>query len=149
MKKYVPFVVLSVFVILLLGLAWPILMKHQQEEAQRAYEAGRHLVVFSDLPQDVNDGLAREFYKQKHLRVQIYSKTDSDMRQSLGNLNGPKPDILIASEDDLRTQKQNGILQPYESAYTDNVPASKKDADGLWSGLMDKTMVFFVLTSDY
>ena len=35
MKKYVPFVVLSVFVILLLGLAWPILMKHQQEEAQR------------------------------------------------------------------------------------------------------------------
>ena len=71
-----------------------------------AYEAGRHLVVFSDLPQDVNDGLAREFYKQKHLRVQIYSKTDSDMRQSLGNLNGPKPDILIASEDDLRTQSK-------------------------------------------
>ena len=84
MKKYVPFVVLSVFVILLLGLAWPILMKHQQEEAQRAYESGRHLVIFSDLPQDVNDGLAREFYKQKHLRVQIYSKTDSDCASRWG-----------------------------------------------------------------
>ena len=67
--------------------------------------------------------------------VQIYSKTDSDMRQSLGNINGPKPDILIASEDDLRTQKQNGVLQPYESAYTDNIPSSMKDIDGMWSGL--------------
>lgn len=149
MKKYVPFVVLSVFVILLLGLAWPILMKHQQEEAQRAYEAGRHLVIFSDLPQDVNDGLAREFYKQKHLRVQIYSKTDSDMRQSLGNIDDPKPDILIASEDDLRTQKQNGVLQPYESAYTDNIPSSMKDVDGMWSGLWYNPMVFVVSQSYY
>lgn len=62
MKKFVPFIVLSLFVILLLSLCGPILTKRQQEEAQRAYEAERHLVVFSDLPQDVNDGLAQLFY---------------------------------------------------------------------------------------
>lgn len=80
MKKFVPFIVLSLFVILLLGLCGPILVQRQQEEAQRAYEAERHLVVFSDLPQDVNDGLAQRFYEQKHLRVQIYSKSDSEIR---------------------------------------------------------------------
>ena len=46
MKKFVPFIVLSLFVILLLSLCGPILTKRQQEEAQRAYEAERHLVVF-------------------------------------------------------------------------------------------------------
>ena len=61
MKKFVPFIVLSLFVILLLSLCGPILVQRQQEEAQRAYEAERHLVVFSDLPQDVNDGLASAF----------------------------------------------------------------------------------------
>ena len=90
----------------------PILVQRQQEEAQRAYEAERHLVVFSDLPQDVNDGLAQRFYEQKHLRVQIYSKSDSEIRQSLKDDGGVKPDILIASEDDLQAQKKNGILQP-------------------------------------
>lgn len=77
-----------------------------------AYEAERHLVVFSDLPQDVNDGLAQLFYEQKHLRVQIYSKSDGDIRQALKTDSGVKPDILIASEDNLREQKKNGILQP-------------------------------------
>ena len=48
MKKFVPFIVLSLFVILLLSLCGPILVQRQQEEAQRAYEAERHLVVFSD-----------------------------------------------------------------------------------------------------
>ena len=112
MKKFVPFIVLSLFVILLLSLCGPILTKRQQEEAQRAYEAERHLVVFSDLPQDVNDGLAQLFYEQKHLRVQIYSKSDGDIRQALKTDSGVKPDILIASEDNLREQKKNGILQP-------------------------------------
>ena len=148
MKKFVPFIVLSLFVILLLSLCGPILVQRQQEEAQRAYEAERHLVVFSDLPQDVNDGLAQRFYEQKHLRVQIYSKSDSEIRQSLKDDGGVKPDILIASEDDLQAQKKNGILQPYASPVTDKVPPSMKDPEQLWNGLWYNPMVF-VLSQAY
>lgn len=149
MKKFVPFIVLSLFVILLLSLCGPILTKRQQEEAQRAYEAERHLVVFSDLPQDVNDGLAQLFYEQKHLRVQIYSKSDGDIRQALKTDSGVKPDILIASEDNLREQKKNGILQPYASPVTDKVLPSMKDPEQLWNGLWYNPMVFIVSQSYY
>lgn len=148
MKKFVPFIVLSLFIILLLGLCGPILTQRQQEEAQRAYEAERHLVVFSDLPQDVNDGLAQRFYEEKHLRVQIYSKSDSDIRQALKD-DGVKPDILIASEANLREQKKNGILQPYASPVTDQVPPSMKDPEQLWNGLWYNPMVFILSQSYY
>ena len=149
MKKFVPFMVLCLFIAALLSVCDLVLDKRQQEEAQRAYEAERHLVVFSDLPQDVNDGLAQRFYDEKHLRVQIYSKSGSDIRQSLKEEQGVKPDILIASENELQTVAKSGVLQPYSSQLTEAVPKNLRDESQLWNGIWYNPMVFVIGQSYY
>lgn len=148
MKKHVPFLVLSLLVLALLCLCQPILQRQQEIEAQRVYEAERHLVVFSDLPQDVNNSLAAAFYQEKNLRVQILSLDDASLRQAVA-AQTRQPDILLASEGLLQEEKQAGILQPYASPALDSVPDNLRDADNQWTGLWVNPMVFVVSQNYY
>lgn len=147
MKKHIPFVVLCLFILAMLSLCLPVLRQQQAAEAQRAYEAERHLVVFSDLPQDVNDSLSQAFYQETNMRVQILSREDGAMRQSLA-AQERQPDILIASSGTLQEEKKQGLLQPYASPATDKVPDNLRDADNQWTGLWVDPMVF-VLSQEY
>ena len=84
MKKYVPTLAIVLFVLAVLGFSNILLEKQQEEKAEDAYRAERHLVVYSDMPADVNSALARKFYRDTGLRVQIETHTDSEL-QSLAD----------------------------------------------------------------
>lgn len=146
MKRYMPLVCVIVFVVALLGFSNYIWHEQQrQQEEQASYEAERHLVVFSDMPTDVNADLAAAFYKQTGMHVQIISKTDDELhRQMKVQHAGDMPDVLIASESVLRQAENIQQLKMYASIQTEPVPYAFKDADGYWNGLWLNPMVFVV-----
>ncbi len=149
MKRYIPIAVIIVFILALLGLSNRILEQQKQAAEQAAYEAQRHLVIYSDLPEDVNAGLSDTFLKETGWRVQIQTRTGDQINTLLQTPNGAPPDVIIASEPVLREQKRAGNLQAYASPETDTVPPSLKDEDGYWTGLWYNPMVFVVNGSYY
>lgn len=150
MKRYMPLAAVILFILALLGFSNYVLEKQKQAAAQAAYEAERHLVVYSDMPDDVNAGLSHEFYKKTGWRVQIQTRTDGQIRQLMKQpaLDSP-PDMIIASEQVLQDQKKDGMLQAYTSPQTQAVPLALKDADGYWTGLWLNPMVFIISSSYY
>ncbi len=55
----------AVFILALLGLSCYVWEKQKQAEEQAAYEAERHLVVYSAMPDDVNRGWPTNFIKRR------------------------------------------------------------------------------------
>lgn len=149
MNKYMPLLAIVIFIAAMLGFSGYIWHQQQLAQAQAAYEAERHLVVYSDLPNDVNTDIAAAFYEKTHLRVQIYSKTDNQINNFTDNPVPHQPDILIASESALKNQQAKGILKPYSSEVTEHVPKVFKDAAGNWNGLWYNPLVFVFSNSYY
>ena len=150
MKRYIPIAVIIIFIVALLGLSNYVLEQRRQAAVQAAYEAQRHLVVYSDLPGDVNKGLADAFYRQTGWRVQIQTISDGQMRQRIAQSgSAERPDIIIASEILLQEQKKAGNLQAYVSPQIETVPEELRDPDGYWTGLWFNPMVFIISSSYY
>ena len=108
MKRYMPLVGVIIFVVALLGFSNYIWHEQQrQQEEEVSYETERHLVVFSDMPTDVNADLAAAFYRQTGMHVQLISKTDDELhRQISASEENSMPDVCIASETVLRQAKE-------------------------------------------
>lgn len=150
MRKYLPVMAVVVFVVALLGLSNYIWIGQEQVRAERIREAEHHLVVYSDMPIDVNNDLAKKFYEQTHLRVQIITKNDGDIQSYLksNSKDTADPDIIIAVQPLLQTAAKQGRLKPYASEATDQVAYAHKDADGYWVGLWYDPMVL-VISREY
>ena len=149
MKNYVPTLAIVVFVLAVLGFSSILLKQQQEEKAQEAYRNERHLVVYSDMPADVNSALARAFYQDTGMRVQIETRPDEQLltlADDSASKNGP--DMIIASETVLKDLQRAAVLTPHASVITESVPYSFKDADGYWTGLWYDPMVF-VVSQDY
>ncbi|MCH4179076.1 MAG: extracellular solute-binding protein [Megasphaera sp.] len=149
MKRYIPILAIIVFIAAMLGLSDYIWKQQELAQMQAAYEAERHLVVYSDLPNDVNTDIAAAFYKRTHMRVQIYSKTDSQINSSMEDSMSHQPDIIIAAEPVLQQQQKRAMFKPYASEVTEHVPYDFKDADGNWNGLWYNPLVFVISNSYY
>lgn len=150
MKRYIPIAAVIVFVIAALAFGNHLLVLKKQAAAQAAYEAERHLVVYSDMPEDVNRNLAAAFHKRTGLRVQIQTRTDDEL-YTLWRSDGKEgpPAVLIASEPVLREQKAHQVLRPYASQFTESVPYPQKDSDAMWTGLWLDPMVFIIHNEYY
>lgn len=146
MKRYMPLVGVIIFVVALLGFSNYIWHEQQrQQEEEVSYETERHLVVFSDMPTDVNADLAAAFYRQTGMHVQLISKTDDELhRQISASEENSMPDVCIASETVLRQAKEKQHLKPYASLQTDTVSYMFKEPSGYWNGLWINPMVFVV-----
>jgi len=150
MKKHIPVVAVILFVAALLCLSNFIWMQQEARRTQAVEEAERHLQVYSSLPDDVNVDLAKMFYDRFHLRVQITTKADGDLHQSV--IHDPSgrnhPDVIIASQAVLQEAARRQMTVPYASEQTESVPYTFKEADGYWVGLWMDPMVF-VVDNDY
>lgn len=150
MKRYIPFIGMIVFIAAVLWAGVYIQQERQQQLAAREmYEKERHLVVYSDMPGQVNQDLAAAFYKDTGLRAYIMTMTEDELQRAIRN---PKenqlPDAVIASEDTLYAGRLQGAFIPYTSYVTDEVPHELKDAAGAWIGLWYDPLVF-VINRDY
>lgn len=144
MKRYIPIALVLAFVLAVLGWGDYVQKQREQEAAQAAYEAQRHLVVYSDMPEAVNADLSAAFFERTGWRVQIQTRTGRQITGLMAAPSGTRPDVIIASEQILREQKQKGNLQAYASAETAAVPPSLKDGDSYWTGLWYNPMVFVI-----
>jgi iron(III) transport system substrate-binding protein len=151
MKKYMPIAAIIVFILALLGYSNYIWTQQEAVRAERIREAERHLVVYSDMPADVNADLAKRFYERTHLRVQIQTKTDGEIQGDAkhGSSGVVYPDVVIAVQPVLQEEYKQGRLQAYASQATDAVPLSLKDADGYWTGLWVDPMVLIISQEYY
>jgi len=150
MKRYIPFIGMIVFIAAVLWAGVYIQQERQQQLAAREmYEKERHLVVYSDMPGQVNQDLAAAFYKDTGLRAYIMTMTEDELQRAIRN---PKenqlPDAVIASEDTLYAGRLQGAFIPYTSYITDEVPHELKDDAGAWIGLWYDPLVF-VINRDY
>lgn len=148
LKKYIPFVAIIIFVVALLTYSTVVSDERQKEKEEAAYEAQRHIVVYSTLPSDVNRDLEQAFYQKTHLHVTIQTQTDDQfITQTVAN---PQhhPDVVIASEPTLQEMDRQALLHPYLSEQTAMVAESYKDHEGAWTGLWLNPMVFIV-SQDY
>lgn len=149
MKKQWPIVVVILFVAAMLVLTKLIYDAHEQAAAEAAYKAERHLVVYSDLPDDVNVAISHSFYSQTGLRVQITSKDDSTIVQDMDDSMHHQPDILVASQSVLQEEKQKGQLVPFASPATEIIGERFKDGEGCWNGIWYDPLVFVVNNEYY
>lgn len=151
MKKYVPILVVVCFVLSVLGFSTIVLKQQQADRAAEAYRQQRHLIVWSDLPGDVNQVLARSFHSDTGMRVQIETYTDDQIKELAQKKDYMKsgPDYIIAAEPVLKNLQKASLLSPYASVVTESVPYAMKDADGYWTGLWYDSMVFVIGTDYY
>lgn len=148
MKKYLPFVAVLIFIVSLLVYSTYVGAEKEEEKEAAAYEAERHILVYSTLPSDVNRELEQDFYRQHHLHVTFQTQTeDQFMTQAMANPQ-QHPDVVIAAEPTLKEMDRSQLLHPYESEQTAMVPDMYKDAEGAWTGLWLNPMVFIV-SQDY
>lgn len=149
MKKNIPLLAVICFVLAVLWFSNVLLEQQQEQKAEEAYRSEQHLVVYSDMPADVNNALARAFYGDTGMRVQIETRTDEQLQTLVADAASVHgPDLIIASEPILKNLQQAALLQPYTSVTTGTVPASFKDANGYWTGLWYNPMAF-VVSRDY
>ncbi|ERT58176.1 MULTISPECIES: ABC transporter substrate-binding protein [Megasphaera] len=147
-KKQMPFVGIIFFVISVLALCAYVIEEQQAAKAAAAYEAERHLVVVSDLPDAVNRDLAAAFYEETKLRIQIRTESDDTIRRLLKDPNERIPDFVIASEETLYSEDGLQHLKASSSERAAAVPERFKAADGNWTGLWFDPLVF-VVSRDY
>lgn len=147
MKRYIPLVGVILFVLAFFCLSDYVWQQQKEQEKQEEYQAQQHMLVFSDMPDDVNANLAAAFYERTGIPVQVVSKTDTELsRKANGEVQ--QADVIIASEPVLRRKQEEQFLKPYVSSQTESVPYTFKQAEGYWNGLWLNPMVF-VISYDY
>lgn len=149
MKKYIPLCLLAGFIFCMLGWGHYALAQKERAAKQATYAAAEHLLVYSDLPDSVNRGMAGAFYQRTGLSVQIQTMSDRKLQETVTDMGGQeKPDLIIAAEQVLRNVGSKGLLRTCSVTGAERVLPSFKDRKNRWLGLWYNPMVFAV-SADY
>lgn len=145
MRRYLPLLFMSVLVIMIItGTTYLIGYAGKQNKASISA-----ITVYTTLPVEQAAVIAQEYERTAKVRVNITPLTEKDLFVKLQeeSLN-PKADIILANRKTLKQARSNALLIPYQSEYTDVIPAKYQDTDGYWVGLWYDPIIFAV-NQDY
>ena len=120
----------------------------------------REVIVYTTVDQLFAEPILSAFEDKHHITVKaVYDieavKTTGLVNRLIAEKNNPRCDVFWNSEV-LRTiiLKHKGIITPYISQQSEDIPASFKDEQGYWSGFASRRRVFavnsnLVATTDY
>lgn len=145
MKRYLPLLVMSFLVILIItGTTYLIGYAGKQENSSLPT-----INVYTTLPVEQVAVLAQEYEKVAKVRVTITPLAERDLFSRLIEESGhPQADLLLANRRTLKQARNNALLVPYQSEYTDMIPNRFQDTDGYWVGVWYDPIIF-AINQDY
>ncbi|EGS33313.1 ABC transporter substrate-binding protein [Megasphaera sp. UPII 135-E] len=150
MKRYIPLGTLTVFIIVIFACSYYVFNIREKASQQMQTTAVRHVMVFSDLPSEINQEMATVFYQRTGMRVQIRTVSDSNLKYLMTNVETTeKPDIIIATEPVLRMAGANGRLRSFPVVPKEQVSFRFRDKNRRWLGLWYNPTVFVVRSEYY
>ncbi|MBP2635887.1 MAG: hypothetical protein H6Q72_1794 [Firmicutes bacterium] len=145
MKRYLPLLVIPVLVVLIIiGTTYLIGYAGKQNKSSLPT-----ITVYTTLPVEQVDVLAQEYEKIAKVKVNIAPLAEKDLFAKLIEEPGaPHADIILANRNTLKQARNNALLVPHQSEYTDIIPNKFQDTDGYWVGVWYDPIIFAV-NKDY
>ncbi|TWH49303.1 ABC transporter substrate-binding protein [Sporomusa sp. KB1] len=145
MKRYLPLLVMAIFVALVIT-ATTYLIGYAGKQNKNSLPT---INVYTTLPIEQVAVLAQEYEKVAKVRVTITPLTEKDLFSRLIEDAGDRQaDLILANRKTLKQARNNALLIPYQSEYTDIVPNRFQDTDGYWVGIWYDPIIFAV-NQDY
>ena len=145
MKRYLPLLVMTIFVALVIT-ATTYLIGYAGKQNKSSLPT---ITVYTTLPIEQVAVLAQEYERVAKVRVTITPLTEKDLFSRLIEEAGaPQADLILANRKTLKQARNNALLIPYQSEYTDIVPNRFQDTDGYWVGVWYYPIIFAV-NQDY
>lgn len=145
MKRYLPLLVMAIFVALVIT-ATTYLIGYAGKQNNSNLPT---INVYTTLPIEQVAVLAQEYERTAKVRVTITPLTEKDLFSRLVEETGDRQaDVILANRKTLKQARNNALLVPYQSEYTDIVPNRFQDTDGYWVGIWYDPIIFAV-NQDY
>lgn len=139
MKRYLPLLVVSFLVILIIT-GTTFLIGHAGKENKNSLPT---ITIYTTLPIDQVDALAQEYERTVKVKVNITPLTEKELFTKLIEESAAsQADIILANRKTLKQARNSALLVPYQSEYTDIIPNKFQDTDGYWTGVWYDPVIF-------
>ncbi|HWR06337.1 ABC transporter substrate-binding protein [Sporomusa sp.] len=140
MKRYLPLLLISFFLIILAIAGTTYLAGYAGKENKDSLTT---ITVYTTLPIEQVSVLAQEYEKLAKVRVNIAPLTEKELFIKLiEESSNPQADLILANRKTLKQAKNSALLIPYQSEYTDIIPTGFQDTDGYWTGVWYDPIIF-------
>lgn len=147
MRRYLPLLLISCFVLILLITGTTYLAGYAGSKGNKS-SLGT-INVYTTLPIEQVAVIAQEYERVANVRMNITPLTDKELvNRLLAESAKPQADLILAHRKTLKQARNSALLVPYQSEYTDIIPSRFQDPDGYWIGLWYDPVVFAV-NQDY
>lgn len=145
MKRYLPLLIISFLVILIIT-GTTYLIGYAGKQNKNSLPT---ITVYTTLPIEQVAVLAQEYERVAKVRVTITPLTEKELFSRLIEESEiPQADIILANRKTLKQARNNALLIPYQSEYTDIIPNRFQDTDGYWVGVWYDPIIF-AINQDY
>ncbi|VBB06012.1 Hypothetical protein LUCI_1223 [Lucifera butyrica] len=142
MRRYLPLILISVFLLVFLLAGGTYLAGYANKFNQENQNA---ITVYTTLPVEQASALAKTYEQKSNIPVNIVILSTSDLLKRLElERDKPQADIVLADRTTLDQVKKLHVLAAYNSEQTDLIPQRFRDATNLWTGLWYDPIVFAV-----
>jgi iron(III) transport system substrate-binding protein len=132
MKRYLPLLLVA-FLFVVILLSGSVYLSGYAGKAQP--ENIKSITVYTDLPVEQIDLLAREYEKAQNIKINLVPLAAQDLVERLKNERTGESDVIVADSFVLNQLKAEHVLAPYVSEVTDIVPERFLDSDNYWTGI--------------
>jgi iron(III) transport system substrate-binding protein len=140
MKRYLPLLLVA-FLFIVVLLSSSVYLSSYAGKADS--ENINSISVYTDLPVEQVELLARAFEEDKKVRINLIPLSTQNLVDRLKNEKTTSScDVVIADSTVLNQLKKEQLLMPYVSEITDIVPQRFQDEDNTWTGLWYDPIVF-------
>ncbi|MDR3592240.1 MAG: extracellular solute-binding protein [Negativicutes bacterium] len=141
MRRYLPLLLLSFFVVVLITSGTTFLAGYAGKETPENHKT---VVVYTTLPLEQVTVLTQEYEKSFGVRVTLVPLTPADLLiKARFDAGTPQAaDLLLTSQAALQAAKKGKMLAPYTSEAVDLIPERFCDDDGFWVGVWYDPIVF-------
>ncbi|HWR43089.1 ABC transporter substrate-binding protein [Sporomusa sp.] len=140
MKRYLPLLLISFFLIILAITGTTYLAGYAGKENKDSLTA---ITVYTTLPIEQVSVLAQEYERIAKVRVNVAPLTEKELFIKLiEESSKPQADLILANRKTLKQARSSALLIPYQSEYTDIIPDRFQDTDGYWTGVWYDPIIF-------
>jgi iron(III) transport system substrate-binding protein len=141
MRRYLPLLLLSFFVVVLITAGTTFLAGYAGRESPENY---KKIVVYTTLPLEEVTVLAQEYEKSSGVRVALIPLSPADLLIKARYESGTPQaaDLLLTSQAMLQAAKKGKMLATFTSETVDLIPDRFSDDDGCWVGTWYDPIVF-------
>ena len=139
MKRYKPLLLISFFTLIFTLVSTTYLAGYADKQNKSNLTS---ITLYTTLPVEQVTVIAQEYEKAAKVRVNVVPLTAKELITRLASGAKPQADILLADRNTLKQAKNNALLAPYQSEYTERISTKFQDTDGYWTGVWYDPIIF-------